>query len=256
MVGIAVGRFIRTDYQNNIPQTGIIGQVPIVLFDIRGLDVFILSLVNFSKVLGVGCYRFFFEVFDKPVRNTRSEEIEEKVEVIKDKLDGHDQKAFKPAGLGDVDERHQVHPFIVGFFDQFLNPALIIADVTDLLELLHQTANHTGYGGNSFEDHSAVTIPFGEEHIWHRAHELYNTQRHTIPPVLWCVMHIGKFSLGSVEILCLLHDVYLCICCKIDRDLAADFRVRHLRHNRRILVRSYAEKPYFRGNSGGRGRTK
>ena len=181
------------------------------------------------------------------MRNTRSEEIEEKVEVIKDKLDGHDQKAFKPAGLGDVDERHQVHPFIVGFFDQSLNPVLIIADVTDRPEVLQQTANHTGYGGNSFEDHSAVTIPFGEEHIWHRAHELYNTQRHTIAPVLWCVMHIGKFSLGSVEILCLLHDVYPCLCCNTDRDLAADFRVRHLRHNRRILVAVVCRKTIFQG---------
>jgi hypothetical protein len=192
MVVIGVGRFIRTDYQNNIPQTGIIGQVPIFLIYIRGLDVFNLSRINFSKVLGVGCYRFFFEVSDKPVRDTRSEEIEEKVAVIKHKLDGHDQKAFKPARLGDVDERHHVHPFIVGFFDQSLNPALIFADVTDRLEVLQQTANHTGYGGNSFEDHSAVTIPFGEEHIWHRAHELYNTQRHTIAPVLWCVMHIAN----------------------------------------------------------------
>ena len=59
------------------------------------------------------------------------EQVHKEVEVIEDRLANHDQQSLHLAGLSDLDECHQMHPLIIRFFQQFADPTLIFADVTD-----------------------------------------------------------------------------------------------------------------------------
>jgi len=65
------------------------------------------------------------------MRRLRREQVEEEIEIVENRLRDHDQTAFEQARLGDLNECHQVHAFILCFVEQFLDPALIVAHPAD-----------------------------------------------------------------------------------------------------------------------------
>ncbi len=94
-----------------------------------GGDVFMAHGVNFLQVLGIGGDGFFLEIADHAMGGPGRQEVEEKVEIIEYGLGEHDDVAFQPGRLGDLHEGHQVHAFILGFIQQFADPAPVVTNL-------------------------------------------------------------------------------------------------------------------------------
>ena len=72
---------------------------------------------------------------------------------------------------------------------QLGDPALVVADVTQRLQVLQQTADHAGHGGHGFQYHRAVAVAPGEEPVGDEPQRFDEAERDP-------VAHVGGFVVG------------------------------------------------------------
>ena len=191
MVLVAVARLILPDHDDHLAQAGVGGQMPVVDGNLRGRHIRHFAGVDLGQVLRIADDRLFLEIADHAVCYARGEQVEKEVEVVKHQLRGRDQHPFQPRRLGDLDKGHQVHAFVIGLFDQLADPALIIADVAQGLEMLQQSANHARHGRHGFQHNGAMAIAVGKEPVGKKPHEFDKAQRGAVAEILRRVVRCG-----------------------------------------------------------------
>ncbi len=82
-----------------------------------------------------------------------------------------------------------MHAFVIGLVDQLLDPALVVADVADRLEVLQETADHARHGGDGFQHHGAVAIAVGKELVGEEPHDFHGAKGDAVVDVAGFVMH-------------------------------------------------------------------
>ncbi len=92
VIDITVMGLVCTNDQHHVPQSGIVGQLPIMLGDRGSRQVRTTPLVKFSEIMGVADYRFFFEIANHTVSRLGAHQIEAKEGEIEHPLRAQDDK--------------------------------------------------------------------------------------------------------------------------------------------------------------------
>lgn len=90
------------------------------------------------------------------------DEVGEEEAVEEDTLGGEDHGFHEPAGFGHFEEGEEVHAFVVGFFQERFDPAVVAAEAADGVEVAKHAADHAGDAGDAFEEDEAdEPVAFG-----------------------------------------------------------------------------------------------
>ena len=165
MIDVAVMRFIGANNKHNIAQRRAGGQLPIAFRNRRGRNVRRAAFVDFLEVQRITEYRLFLKIANDPVCSARRDQIQQKKSCVENPLREEDDQALKSRWLCDLDERHQMHPLILGLFQQRANPAVVVYHAAQASEVCDRCANHAGNGGHRFENDCPVAVALGKEHV-------------------------------------------------------------------------------------------
>ena len=83
MIDVAVMRFIGTDDEDDVAQTCVERELPVVDGNRRGRDVDVVAVVHAGQILGVTEHCLLFQITDDAVRGSRRDGIEQKEQVVK-----------------------------------------------------------------------------------------------------------------------------------------------------------------------------
>src|SRR5210317_821194 len=122
MIFISMLLLISSNTQDHIFQ-GCIGSKSVVL-DCYGwsLDILNFSCFDLFEILGIADDGLFFKITDHSMSYFRKEYIQQKIEVPKNCLGKQYCITLKPIGFGYFDKYHEMHPLVLSFCKQGLNP--------------------------------------------------------------------------------------------------------------------------------------
>ena len=126
MVDFPVLRLIRSNVEQEILHRPLpIGHIPVSdsnVWRFERLPFWKSPRLDVSYCTGVGEDSFFFEVTDEAVAGTWGDEVGQEHPVEENALGADDHGAHEETRLCHFEEGKEVHPLIVGFFEESLNP--------------------------------------------------------------------------------------------------------------------------------------
>lgn len=150
MIGIAVARLIVAHHQHDVAQPRLLRQVPVGDRDGGRRDILQPPGIDFREIMGVTGNRFLLKIADKAMRGFGKQQIQKEIKIIEHRLGRHDQNTFHRGRPRNLNERHQVHPFILCFVEQLPDPARVVTNLAQRFEMLQQPANHPRHGGDGY----------------------------------------------------------------------------------------------------------
>ena len=192
MIDIAMTSLVRANYHDDIAQSCVRSQLPVVNRDFWRRHIRFRAAVQFSEVLGVTVDRLFLKITNEAVRGLWRKQLEQKKQVVENALGDQNQQALEPRRLGDVYKCHQVHALVLRLIQECADPAVIAFHPAQRTKMLQGTTDHARYRRNGFEHNRAMTIPPGEKPVGKKAQKFDEPKSNPVGYNIWSMVLLRR----------------------------------------------------------------
>mmetsp|Transcript_30166 Transcript_30166/g.58629 ORF Transcript_30166/g.58629 Transcript_30166/m.58629 type:complete len:259 (+) Transcript_30166:152-928(+) len=179
MIDIPMFGLIGPHRLHEIQHGSILSKVPIPLGDLgrvlrsplTQIGSLLGRLYGFDD-LGVSAARLLLDVSHKSMAKRRREDVRNEEGSPEDELPADDGRAEDVSRVLHSDEGEQVHPLVIGLFQEHIQHSSVSGHISEGAEVTDDGRDHSGYGGDGFEEDGPVedfvggddsAVPAGEE---------------------------------------------------------------------------------------------
>ena len=161
VVDLSMLRLVCSDIEEKVFHSPLsLGYAPVVCCEIRDHELRVCPLWEFPGVDILNSERvrehgLFLEVADEAVAGARRDEVREEHAIEEDTLSTEDHEFHKPAGLSHLEEREEVHTFVVRLFQQRFDPAVVSLHPPEAMQVPKHTGDHAWDTGYRFEEYKS-----------------------------------------------------------------------------------------------------
>lgn len=154
VIHVAVTRFISSNHFNDISHRGSFGQLPVFqchVGDLAACKVRQSASVNVMKQMCVGSDGLLFQVTHETMADLGRQQIGEEKQIEEHALSTQDGQSEDRAALTYLHEREQVHPLVLGFFEERVDPTIVPFHSPQTFHVSEHSCYHPGNPGNGFQ---------------------------------------------------------------------------------------------------------